>query len=123
MSLRLRRIALDGFRKFRTPTVIEGLTDGLNIIIEDNETGKSTLLEALRAAFFVRHNTKNQLAQSYAPHGEAVGPKIDVSFEADGAPWSVSKRFLRGANVEVVGPQGRATGEDAERRGNKYHWR
>lgn len=118
MSLRLRRIALDGFRKFRTPTVIEGLTDGLNIIIEDNEFGKSTLLEALRAAFFVRHNTKNQLAQSYAPHGEAVGPKIEVSFEADGAAWSVSKRFLRSPNVEVVGPQGRATGEDAEARLN-----
>lgn len=118
MSLRLRRIAIDGFRKFRTPTVIEGLTDGLNIIIEDNETGKSTLLEALRAAFFVRHNTKNQLAQSYAPHGDAVGPKVEVSFEADGAPWSVSKRFLRSATVELVGPQGRATGEDAEARLN-----
>ncbi|WP_420139879.1 AAA family ATPase [Sphingomonas sp.] len=118
MSLRLRRIALDGFRKFRTPTVIDGLTDGLNIIIEDNEAGKSTLLEALRAAFFVRHNTKNQLAQSYVPHGEAVGPKIEVSFEAGGAPWSVSKRFLRSATVEVVGPQGRATGEDAEVRLN-----
>lgn len=118
MSLRLRRITLDGFRKFRTPTVIDGLADGLNIIIEDNEVGKSTLLEALRAAFFVRHNTKNQLAQSYAPHGEAVGPKIEVSFEAGGAPWSVSKRFLRSATIEVVGPQGRATGEDAEVRLN-----
>lgn len=118
MSLRLRRIALDGFRKFRLPTVIEGLTDGLNIIIEDNETGKSTVLEALRAVFFVRHNTKNQLAQSYAPHGEAVGPKVEVSFEAEGAAWSVSKRFLRSASVEVIGPQGRAQGEEAETRLN-----
>lgn len=118
MSLRLRRIALDGFRKFRTPVAIEGLTDGLNIIIEDNETGKSTLLEALRAAFFVRHNTKNQLAQSYAPHGEAIGPKVEVAFEASGATWSVSKRFLRSAGVEVTGPQGRAQGEEAEARLN-----
>ena len=54
MSLVIRQIAVDGFRKFRTPFAIEGLTDGLNIIIEPNETGKSTLLEALRAAFFVR---------------------------------------------------------------------
>ncbi|WP_445262056.1 AAA family ATPase, partial [Pseudomonas sp. EL_65y_Pfl1_R83] len=59
MSLRLRRIAVDGFRKFREPMAIDGLTDGLNIVIEPNETGKSTLLEALRAAFFVRHSTKN----------------------------------------------------------------
>jgi hypothetical protein len=118
MSLRLRRIDLDGFRKFRQPISIDGLSDGLNIIIEDNETGKSTVLEALRAAFFVRHNAKNQLAQSYAPHGEAIGPKVEVWFEADGAPWSVSKRFLRSATVEVTGPQGRAQGEEAEARLN-----
>lgn len=116
MSLRLRRIAVDGFRKFREPMAIEGLTDGLNIIIEPNETGKSTLLEALRAAFFVRHGTKNQLAQSFAPYGEAVGPEIQVSFEADGAPWTVTKRFLRGATIEVTGPQGKAQGEEAEAR-------
>lgn len=114
MSLRLRRIAVDGFRKFREPMAIDGLTDGLNIVIEPNETGKSTLLEALRAAFFVRHGTKNQLAQSFAPYGEAVGPEIQVSFEANGAPWTITKRFLRGATIEVTGPQGKAQGEDAE---------
>ena len=53
MSLLLRRIAIDNFRKFRKPVAIDGLTDGLNILIEPNETGKSTLLEALRAAFFM----------------------------------------------------------------------
>ena len=116
MSLYLRRIAVDGFRKFREPMAIEGLTDGLNIVIEPNETGKSTVLEALRAAFFVRHGTKNQLAQSFAPYGEAVGPEIQVSFDADGAPWTVTKRFLRGASIEVTGPQGKAQGEEAEAR-------
>ena len=116
MSLRIRRIAVDGFRKFREPIAIEGLTDGLNIVIEPNETGKSTLLEALRAAFFVRHGTKNQLARSFAPHGEAVGPEIQVGFEADGAPWTVTKRFLKNPSIEVTGPQGRAQGEEAESR-------
>lgn len=116
MSLRLRRITINGFRKFREPIQIEGLTDGLNIVIEPNETGKSTLLEALRAAFFVRHGTKNQRVQSFAPHGEAVGPEIQVAFEANGAGWSVSKRFLKSPMIEVVGPQGKAQGEEAEAR-------
>lgn len=118
MTLVIRNIALDGFRKFRTPFAIEGLADGLNIIIEPNETGKSTLLDALRAAFFIRHNTSNALARSYAPHGEAVGPEIRVGFDVAGAPWSVTKRFLRGASVETKGPQGRAQGEEAEARLN-----
>jgi len=118
MSLVIRQIALDGFRKFRTPFAIEDLTEGLNIVIEPNETGKSTLLEALRAAFFVRHNTRNQLAQSFAPYGEAVGPEIKVTFDVGGAPWSLTKRFLRSPSLEITGPQGRAQGDDAEARLN-----
>ncbi len=118
MSLVIRQIALDGFRKFRTPFAIENLSDGLNIVIEPNETGKSTLLEALRAAFFVRHNTRNQLAQSFAPYGEAVGPEIKVTFDVDGSPWSLTKRFLRSPSLEISGPQGRAQGDDAEARLN-----
>ena len=118
MSLIIRRIAVDGFRKFRTPFAIEGLAEGLNIVIEPNESGKSTLLEALRAAFFVRHNTRNQLAQSFAPHGEAVGPEIKVSFDVDGEPWTIMKRFLRSPSVEITGPEGRAQGEEAETRLN-----
>lgn len=118
MSLRIRRIAVDGFRKFREPMAIDGLTKGLNIVIEPNETGKSTMLDALRAAFFVRHNTKNQLAQSFAPTGESVGPEIQVVFEADGAPWSLTKRFLKSPSVEVTDPRGRAQGEEAEARLN-----
>ncbi|TCM04525.1 ATP-binding protein [Sphingomonas sp. PP-CC-3G-468] len=114
MSLKIRRIALSNFRKFRDPFVLDGLTDGLNVIIEPNETGKSTLLEAMRAAFFIRHNTANRLARSYAPHGEAVAPQIEIGFEARGEEWQVSKRFLKSASVEVRGPNGRAQGEDAE---------
>ncbi|HFF3761238.1 AAA family ATPase [Stenotrophomonas forensis] len=116
MSFAIRRIAVKNFRKFRAPVVIEGLTDGLNVVIEPNETGKSTLLEALRAAFFVRFNTRNQLAQSFAPHGDAVSPEVEVAFDVDGMPWSVTKHFLRSASVEVSGPQGRAQGEEAEAR-------
>jgi len=114
MSLKIRRIALTNFRKFREPFVLDGLSDGLNVIIEPNETGKSTLLEAMRAAFFIRHNTANRLARSYAPHGEAVAPQIEVGFEAGGGEWQVTKRFLKSASVEVRSPNGRAQGEDAE---------
>ncbi|WP_380780439.1 AAA family ATPase [Sphingomonas sp. R86520] len=118
MSLVIRRIAIENFRKFRAQVSIEGLTDGLNVIIEPNEAGKSTLLEALRAAFFVRFNTRNQLAQSFAPYNDLVAPHVEVGFDIDGAEWSVAKRFLRSASVNLIGPQVRAEGEDAEARLN-----
>lgn len=114
MALVLRRIVIKNFRKFRERTVIEGLEDGLNIVIEPNEAGKSTLLEALRAAFFVRHSTRNRLASSFAPYREAVGPEVELAFELSGEPWSVTKRFLRSALVELRGPGFRAQGDKAE---------
>ncbi|GBR00480.1 AAA family ATPase [Acetobacter oeni] len=116
MTLRISHITVENFRKFRAPVTIDGLTDGLNILIEPNETGKSTLLEALRAAFFVRYGTKNQLTRSYAPHGDSVGPEIQVDFTIDNAPWSLTKRFLKSPSVEVTSPEGRAQGEEAESR-------
>ena len=114
MSLKLRRVTANNFRKFRSPITIEGLTDGLNIVIEPNETGKSTLLEAIRAAFFVPHRSATQLTRSYQPFGDNVAPEIEVAFEAGGAPWTVNKRFLKSPLMEVRGPSGRSQGESAE---------
>ncbi len=116
MTLRICRITVENFRKFRAPVTIDGLTDGLNILIEPNETGKSTLLEALRAAFFVRYGTKNQLTRSYAPHGDSVAPEVHVDFTIDNAPWSITKRFLKSTCIDLTSPEGRAQGEDAESR-------
>lgn len=101
MAVTLRRITANNFRKFRAPVTIEGLTDGLNIVVEPNETGKSTLLEAIRAAFFVPHRSSNQLTRSYQPFGENVAPEVEVSFDVAGVPWTVTKRFLKSPSMEV----------------------
>jgi len=114
MSLLLRRIALENFRKFRAPHEIAGLTDGLNVVIEPNETGKSTLLEAVRAGLFLKHNSKTQLITSFQPHGDEVGPEITLDFEVDGAAYALKKRFISRAMAELSGPRGRSQGSEAE---------
>lgn len=114
MSMQLERIVATNFRKFRNPMVVEGLGSGLNVVIEPNETGKSTLLEALRAGLFVRHGTKNQLAQSFMPFGENVAPEVEIEFQIDGERWHVAKKFLKSPALEVRGPKGRTSGDAAE---------
>ena len=52
--MRLRRIEVRDFRKLRH-TVVDDLGPGLNVLVGDNEAGKSTVLAALRAVFFERH--------------------------------------------------------------------
>ncbi|WP_404478583.1 AAA family ATPase [Novosphingobium sp. BL-52-GroH] len=114
MSLLIRRIALENFRKFRGPHEIAGLTGGLNIVIEPNETGKSTLLEAVRAALFLKHGSKTRLIGSFQPTGDNVAPQVALDFEVDGAAWSLTKKFLKSPSVELSGPTGRQQGDAAE---------
>jgi hypothetical protein len=114
--MRLLSVELANFRKFRTPTLITGFAEGLNIVVEPNETGKSTLLEALRAAFFLRHSAKNELVRSFCPFGDDVAPRIAVEFEIDGANWRVEKQFLKAAYVTLTGPEGRIESDAAEER-------
>ena len=62
----LKSLEVANFRKFRERLRIDGFTPGLNIVVEPNETGKSTLLEALRAAFFIRYSAKTELTSRHA---------------------------------------------------------
>lgn len=117
MSLVIRRIELENFRKFRTPRTIDGLVPGLNIVVEPNETGKSTLLEALRGAFFMRHSARTDLTRSYCPIGDDVAPLVQVSFSVSGEDWQLSKQFLKSPKVQLTASDGtRTTSDEAEER-------
>lgn len=112
--MKIRSIELTNFRKFRQPLTIGGFQDGLNIVVEPNETGKSTLLEALRAAFFIRHSAKSELVRSFCPFGDDVAPKVAIDFVLDGGAWRVEKQFLKAPFVSLAGPGGRLESDAAE---------
>ncbi|WP_395396227.1 AAA family ATPase (plasmid) [Novosphingobium sp. BL-8A] len=116
MSLFIRRIALENFRKFRQRHEIAGLTDGLNIVIENNEAGKSTLLEAVRAGLFLRHGSKTQLISSFQPLGDEVAPEVELDFAVGGDDYRLKKRFIGRAMAELSGPGGRSQNAEAEER-------
>jgi len=110
----LRSLDIANFRKFRDPLRIEGFTDGLNIVVEPNETGKSTLLEALRAAFFIRHSAKTELVRSYVPIGDDVAPRVAVEFALNGKAWSLEKQFMKSMSVRLTGNGSRWESDAAE---------
>lgn len=112
--MRVRALEIENFRKFRQPVHLTGFADGLNLVCEGNEAGKSTVLEALRAALFERHGSKSERIQSFRPHGDEVAPTVTLTFETGGETWSVRKRFLQKAEVVLEGPRVRATGDEAE---------
>ena len=89
---------------------------GLNVLVGDNEAGKSTLLEALRAGLFVRHRIGGEYAEGLQPYGQSVRPEVAIDFEVGDAPWSLRKAFCQKPEAELIGPGERLTGEAVEER-------
>lgn len=113
--MKLSRIALEEFRKFRQPLVLDGLQDGFNLFVGANEAGKSTVAAAIRAAFLERYSTSK--VADLAPHGESgARPTVELSFAHGGHQYVLKKQFLSRARCELLIDDGaqRLDGEEAE---------
>src|SRR3546814_8226881 len=97
--MRIRELRVENFRKFRQPLHLTGFEDGLNLVCEQNEAGKSTVLEALRAVLFERHGSRSDRIRSFRPHGDEVAPTIELGFDLGDARWRLRNRFLPNPSV------------------------
>jgi DNA repair exonuclease SbcCD ATPase subunit len=109
-----REIHIRNFRKLVSPLVINGLGRGLTVIVGDNEEGKSTLLDAIRAGLFERHNLGGQGIAQMQPFGSQVRPEIRLDFEIDGRAYSLTKAFAQRARARLETPDGSFEGPAAE---------
>ncbi|MDL0430248.1 AAA family ATPase [Marinobacter sp. TBZ242] len=92
--MKLRRLQVEQLRQFRQPFVMDDLQPGLNLIHGPNESGKSTLVRAIRAAFFERYRTSS--VDDLRPWGDsAAAPTITLDFEAQQKSWHLVKSFLQ----------------------------
>lgn len=92
--MRVRSIAVSGWRCFAEPVHIGPFGDRINLIHAPNGTGKSTLFDALRRALFDGHRAGGRETQSLRPWGRELSPTAVVEFEHDGVEYRVEKRFL-----------------------------
>jgi len=105
--MRIRDIEVQNFRKLRHVTV-SGLKDGVNVITGENEAGKSTLLAAVQAALFQRHNVSGKVLDGMQPFGCAVGPQVKLGFEINEGIYRLRKTFGGSSgSAELVDPSGR----------------
>ena len=94
--------------------VLDGLGDGLIVVSGDNEEGKSTVLAALKAAFFEHHAAGGAVREAMSPHRGGV-PEITVEFECAGRLFRLRKAFRRAGVVLETDGQ-RLQDDAAERR-------
>jgi len=99
--MKLRRLRIAQFKRFREPLEITDLADGLNLFAAPNEAGKSTVAEAIRAVFFERHRSSS--VDELRPWGDSTAaPTVEVDFDIGPKHYRLSKTFLARKRCELV---------------------
>ena len=111
--MRLEELVVEDFRKLAGRHVVRPATSGITVVSGDNEEGKSTLLDALKRAFFMKHNTTGEARDTIQPLGRSVTPAVAVAFRIGEAAFRLEKQFRRGG-VRLEGPDKTLEGDAAE---------
>lgn len=93
--MKIRRVEVSNFKKLIGPVLIDGIGDGITVIAGDNEEGKSTLLQAMRAVLFDRHNLTGEAAEAMLPFGHRVRPEIGLHFEQDDFKYQLRRDIIK----------------------------
>ncbi|CAM4162050.1 AAA family ATPase [Vreelandella rituensis] len=111
--MKLKRIRIEQLRQFQNPLVVDDLQPGINVITGPNESGKSTIASAIRAAFFERHRSSS--VSDLQPWGDSsAAPQVMLEFDWQDRHWRLEKRFLgrKRCDLEIAGVH--YSGDDAE---------
>jgi chromosome segregation ATPase len=99
--MKIKRLRIENFKRFRGPFEISGLDNGLNLFVAPNESGKSTVAEAIRTAFFERHRSSS--LESLRPWGDnAATPTVEIEFDLNGKSARLIKAFMGKKRCELV---------------------
>ncbi|PIE08562.1 MAG: chromosome segregation protein SMC [Rhodobacterales bacterium] len=98
--MKLLSITLADIRRFTEPVRVDGLGAGVNVLTAPNESGKSTLFDALQALFFQPHRGRKQEVKRLQPHAGGA-PTVSVEVELEGRRFRITKRWLSRPMAEV----------------------
>lgn len=103
--MKLSRIRIEQLKQFRQPLEIQDLDPGINLFAGPNEAGKSTIVLAIRAAFFERHRSGS--VDELRPWGDSsASPTVEIDFAIGEANYRLKKSFLNRKRCELqIGAQ------------------
>ncbi len=111
--MKLQRVCIEQLRQFKTSLTLDNLQPGINLIHGPNESGKSTLVRAIRAAFFERY--RSSAVEDLRPWGDSVAaPTVELSFEHGQQRWQLTTQFLQRKRCDLQVGSDSFSGEEAE---------
>jgi len=117
--MRLKAIRMRHVRHFGSEGMaIENIPDGLSMLAEPNEFGKSTLFDAVKTVMFHKHSSKNTDTKRLASI-DGAAPLIELDFTRDGDSYRLRKQFLRRSFAEV---QKLESGQVIKIDGDAHEW-
>ena len=93
--MKIRAITLTDVRQFSQTVRIAGFANGLNALSAPNETGKSTLFDAIQAVFFIPHRSNAAAIKALRPD---VGGNPAITLELE-LPTGIYRIEKSGAKV------------------------
>ncbi len=112
--MKLRSLSLSNVRKFAGQTAkISGIGDGVTVVSEANEFGKSTFFDALHALFFLKYGAATRDVKSLQPR--SGGPvRIRAEIELPTGRFTLEKSFLAQKRASVYDSTGQLIALDDE---------
>lgn len=107
-AIRLRHVRRFGEAGAR----VEGLTGGLNVLAAPNESGKTTLVDALHACLTVPHTHRTQIKSLVPSSGGS--PWIELDIVTDDGAFRVEKRFTQDRLAKVSTRDGAVIAQAAD---------
>ena len=103
--MRLRNAQVRNYRIHRDTRV--DFSDSLTLVGGPNESGKSTLAEALHRALFLKSTVGGKVWEEMQSTLHPGNPEIELDFEADGTAWNLKKVFARSSGKTVLTESGK----------------
>ena len=114
--MRITGLKLSNYRLHRELSLEFG--SGITVLEGANETGKSTLVEALHRALFLPSRSSGALLDEMRPQPGGGDPELTLRFEAEGISFTLHKRFAgsRGSSSLISSIGSSWQGDKAEER-------
>ncbi len=114
--MRLRAIELTNVRRFAGRRAsLTGIGDGITVLSEPNEFGKSTFFDAIHALFFEKHRSAKGPVKALQPHAGGA-PEVAVVVDLAEGRFRIAKRWLQRPQAQITDGAGRmiAQADEAE---------
>lgn len=112
--MKIRAIELTNLRRFAGQRArIAGIGDGISVLSQPNEFGKSTFFDGLHALFFQPHRSARSAVRTLQPHAGGA-PEVAVELDLAEGRFRIEKRWLTRPTARVLDGRGRLLAQEDE---------